>query len=205
MTPAEAEAALAAGAVPLDLRLPRVFAREHVPGAVNLQFNRADLADRAEMALPKDISIVIIAEPEAVAKAAAEILSAAGYSVGGHVDGGLKAWKAAGLPTEAIEILGVDDLKARAEMLQVLDAREGFEFRHGHVPGAALFPWTDAWTRVGEVASSKPLAVVCGDEVRSSFVASVLRRARRDVSLVVGGMADWLERGYPVDKGAATS
>jgi rhodanese-related sulfurtransferase len=205
MTPADAQAALAAGAVPLDLRLPRVFAREHVPGAVNLQFNRADLADRAEMALPRDVSVVVIAEPEAVAKAAAEILGGAGYAVKGFVDGGMKGWKAAGLPTASIEVMGVDDLKARLDGLQVLDAREGFEFRHGHVPGATLLPWTEAWARVASVASARPLAVVCGDEVRSSFVASVLRRAKHDVRLVVGGMADWLERGYPVDKGASTS
>jgi hypothetical protein len=33
-------------------------------------------------------------------------------------------------------------------------------------------------------------------------VASVLLRAGKPASLVFGGMADWLERGYPVEKTA---
>ena len=199
MTPHEVAAARDAGAVVLDMRLPRVFARAHLPGAVNLQFNRADLADRADMVLPRDQQYIVHAEPEALAGAAVAIMREAGFDIAGHLSGGLSAWRAAGLPVDTIQVIGVDDLKSSADSLVAVDARDGFEYRHGHVPGASLLPWTEAWARVGDAPSGE-LAVICGDEVRSALVASILRRNGRSVRLVVGGMVDWNERGYPVEK-----
>jgi hydroxyacylglutathione hydrolase len=199
MTPQEIRAAADAGAVVLDMRLPRVFARAHVPGAVNLQFNRADLVDRAEMVLPKDARYALHAEPEALALAAIELLRGGGFEIEGHLAGGLAAWRAAGLPVESMPVIGVDDLKDGSGALVPVDARDGFEYRHGHVPGAYLLSWTEAWA-TASAAPQRPLAVICGDEVRSALVASILQRHGRDVRLVTGGMVDWNERGYPVER-----
>jgi hydroxyacylglutathione hydrolase len=203
MIPQDVAAARDGGAVLLDMRLPRVFARAHVPGAINLQFNRADLADRAEMVLPRDQRYVVHVEPEALSGAAIDLLRGAGFDVIGSLTGGLSAWRSAGLPVESIPVIGVDDLKAGPEGLVAIDARDGYEYRHGHVPGAALLPWTEAWARAGEAPAGE-LAVICGDEVRSALVASILRRHGRSVRLVVGGMVDWNERGYPVEKQGST-
>ena len=96
-------------------------------------------------------------------------------------------------------MIGVDDLRSAGADFQPVDARDPYEFKYGHVPGATLLPWTDAWKQVDD-APSGVLAVICGDEVRSSLVASILQRAGRDVRLVAGGMVDWNERGYPVEK-----
>jgi hydroxyacylglutathione hydrolase len=203
VTPAEVQAAVGGGAVVLDMRLPRIFAREHVAGAVNVQFNRADLVDRMEMVFPKEARFVVHAEPEAIAKLAVELLRHGGFQVEGYLQGGLKAWKDAQLPTARLEVLGVDDVQGRLHELQVVDAREPFEYRHGHVPGARLLPWTLAWTNAETFLAERPMAVICGDEVRSALVASILARTRGDVRLVTGGMVDWNERGFPVQKGDA--
>lgn len=197
----EVRRALDAGAVPLDLRVPRRFAEAHLPGAINLQFNRADLADRAEMLLPTGQRYVVHAEPEPIAKLAATLLADAGFRVEGHLEGGLAAWTAAGGGVVRLPTLEVDDLHGRLDTLQVLDVREGFEYRHGHIAGALNLPWTESWERADEVREGRPLAVVCGDEVRSAAAASVLERAGLAPTLVVGGMVGWLERGYPTVKG----
>lgn len=200
MTPDEVAAAVAAGAVVLDLRAPRPFAREHLPGAVTMQFNRADLADRAELVLPRDVPLVIHAEPEPIARVASELLAGAGFRVAGRLDGGLAAWKAAGRPTVELPLLDVDELREQLDALEVLDVREPFEFRHGHIPGARLLPSGEAWSRLEELPAGRLIAVVCGDQTRSAAVASMLQRAGRDVRLVMGGMVDWLERGYPIER-----
>jgi rhodanese-related sulfurtransferase len=96
-----------------------------------------------------------------------------------------------------------DELKASLDDYTVVDAREGFEHRHAHIPGAMLLPPGDAWERADELATETPLAVVCGDQTRSAYVASVLRPSGRDAVLVMGGMVDWLERGYRVEKQSA--
>jgi hydroxyacylglutathione hydrolase len=199
MTAHDVSAAQAGGAVVLDMRLPRVFAKGHVPGAVNLQFNRADLADRAEMVLPRDRRYIVHAEPDAIARAAVDLLREAGFSIEGHLEGGLGAWKTAAMPLASIPVLSVEQLRDDGGLIPV-DARDPFEYKHGHVPRAVLLPWTEAWRRAA-TAPSGALAVICGDEVRSALVASILRREGRDVRLVVGGMVDWNERGYPVEKG----
>ena len=200
MTPEEVKQAVADGALVLDLRSPRPFATGHVPGAVTMQFNRADLADRAELVLPKELPLVVHAEPEPIATTATELLREAGYDVRGHLEGGLAAWKAAGEPVGELPLIDVDELKEHGGDYLVLDVREGFEFRHGHVAGAQLLPSGEAWGRVDEVPADRPIAVVCGDQTRSAAVASMLLRAGRDARLVMGGMVDWIERGYPVEK-----
>jgi hydroxyacylglutathione hydrolase len=201
MTPAEVHERIGDGAVVLDMRPPKPFAADHLPGAVNIQFNRADLADRAEMAFRKDVAAIVHAEPEPIAKAAVEILTQAGFTVAGHLEGGLKAWKAAALPTVSLPLVDVDQLNGHLAEFDVLDVRERYEYKHGHVPGARLLPWTEAWERAAAETGDRPLAVICGDQVRSAWTASVLQRAGRPVTLVMGGMADWTERGYPVEKG----
>ena len=199
MTPQEVRAAMEDGAVVLDMRPPKPFSNEHIKGAVNIQFNRADLADRAEMSLPQDRTYIVHAEPEPIAKVALKILSDAGFSVAGFVEGGLKAWKSSDLPTEPLPLLDVDQLKEGLDNYRVMDNRERFEFRYSHVPGSECLEWTEDWAEIEAVNDEKPLALICGDQVRSSYVASILQRAGKDAYLVFGGMVDWLERGYPVD------
>jgi hydroxyacylglutathione hydrolase len=81
----------------------------------------------------------------------------------------------------------------------VLDAREPFEYRYGHVPGAESFPWTDAWQQSSIRPRGGPLACYCATQVRSSLTASVLRRHGHDATIVMGGMTDWTDRGFPVE------
>jgi hydroxyacylglutathione hydrolase len=200
MNAAQVSAAITAGAIVLDLRPPHIFAAGYLPGAINLQFNRADLADRATMALPKTLKWIVHAEPQPVARVAAIILEEAGFTVAGYMEGGLEAWRAAGLPVETPRAIDVTTLRDNLNSYRVLDAREPFEYRHGHVPGAASLPWTQAWQRAGEVSASGPLAVYCGTQVRSSLTASVLRRHGHDAAVVIGGISDWLERSYPVER-----
>ncbi|HUG41508.1 MAG TPA: rhodanese-like domain-containing protein [Longimicrobiales bacterium] len=199
MNAQEIRQAIDDGVIPLDLRTPRPFAERHLPGAVNLQFNRADLADRAEMLLPPGHRYVVHAEPEPIARIAAKILADAGFEVLGHLEGGLAAWEGAGLPTESLEVLDVDELHRRTDEFQVVDVREGFEFRHSRIPGAASAPWTETWEAKDGLSRDRPLAIVCGDEVRSAAAASILKRTGFRPALVLGGMIDWLERGYPIE------
>lgn len=202
MSPQDVKQAVAEGALVLDLRPPRPFAAGHLPGAVNMQFNRADLADRAELVLPKEQPLVVHAEPEPIAKVAVGILAAAGFAVRGYLEGGLSTWKEAGEDVQELPLVDVDELRERLADYLVLDVREGFEYRHAHIAGAALLPSGDAWEKADAVPADRPIAVICGDQTRSAAVASMLQRTGRDARLVMGGMVDWLERGYPVEKQA---
>lgn len=198
MGPDQVKDAVAAGAVVLDLRPPRLFAVAHVPGAVTMEFSGPDLADRAELILPHGQAIVVHGEPDASAHAALDLLRAAGFNAIGSLEGGIAAWKAAGEPVASLPLLTVDELHEHAGEYLILDAREGFEYRHAHVEGSVLLPTAEAWERAAEIESDRPIAVICDDQTRSAAVASMLQRVGRDARLVTGGIADWFERGYPV-------
>jgi rhodanese-related sulfurtransferase len=152
------------------------------------------------MALPEGVTLVVVAATDAVAGAAERILGDAGFKVEGYLQGGLDAWKRAGRDVVSIPVLNVKELRDRFEQFQVIDARERFEYKYAHIPGAILLPSLAAWEGSESLDHSRPFAVVCGDQVRSATVASMLRRAGADAYLVSGGMVDWLERDFPVEK-----
>jgi rhodanese-related sulfurtransferase len=203
MTPQEVLEAQGNGAAVLDLRTPKRFAAEHLEGAINLQFNRADLVDRAELVLPMDLPLIVHGEPEAIAKMAAKLLEEGGFNVLGHLEGGLKGWQEAGLNTVTLETIDVDTLHDNLADWHVVDSRDLFEFKYGRVPGSSILSWTEAWDGANDFEDpGKPVAVICGDEVRSSLVASMLARLGHKPALVLGGMVDWLDREYELEKGA---
>jgi rhodanese-related sulfurtransferase len=202
MTPEEVLKAQGEGAAVLDLRTPKRFATEHLEGAINLQFNRADLVDRAEMVLPEDLPLIVHGEPEAIGTMAAKLLEEGGFKVLGHLEGGLKGWKEAGYNTVTLPTVDVDTLHENLADWAVVDARDRFEFKYGRVPGSSILSWTEAWEGANDFEDpGKPVAVICGDEVRSSLVASILARLGHRPSLVMGGMVDWIDRDYEQEKG----
>lgn len=152
------------------------------------------------MVLPRDAEYIVQAELDVIGRAAVDILGDARFKVAGHLAGGLRVWEATGRPVERLPVIDVDELRAGLDRYLVIDAREGYEYRHSHIPGAVLLPSGEAWTRAEELSSDVALAVICGNQVRSSLVASILLRAGRQPVLVMGGMVDWLERAYPVEK-----
>jgi len=201
MTPEAVRAALEAGTGLIDTRPLAAFAAAHLPGALPIEFNLADLAERAEMLLPKGLTLVVHAEPERTVEASVGLLEDAGFTVAGHLEGGLQAWQAAGGATAALPLLDVDRLHAEPGRHLVLDVREPYEFRHGHIAGAEPLPSGEAWDRPVPPTGGRPVAVFCSGHGRAAFVAGLLARRGIPAALVQGGMYEWMQRGYPVVRG----
>jgi rhodanese-related sulfurtransferase len=85
-----------AGAVVLDVREPAEWAEGHIPGATLIPLG--ELARRVSE-LPDDETIVVICRSGNRSAQGRDILRAAGYEAT-SVDGGMTAWRAAGLPVE---------------------------------------------------------------------------------------------------------
>ena len=87
------------GAAPvvIDVRTPEEYASGHVPGAVNIPFDQ--VAERiAEIDAPHGVALYCMVGPRA-RKGEAALLGAGDEKVF-HLEGGLAAWQAAGLPVE---------------------------------------------------------------------------------------------------------
>jgi rhodanese-related sulfurtransferase len=98
VTPEELAEGLAADKILLiDVREPNETARERIVGALLAplsQFDPVDLPD------PNGRVVVFTCASGIRSIKAAEIAQAAGLAFDAHLAGGIKAWKAAGLPVE---------------------------------------------------------------------------------------------------------
>ncbi len=87
----------------------------------------------------------------------------------------------------------------------LLDVREPEEYcgELGHVPGSLLIPLKGLAQRADELAEhrEKPIVAVCRAGVRSTTAAAILTgMGFQHVSNLKGGMLDWNDRGFPVEK-----
>ena len=83
--------------VVIDVRSPEEYATGHIPGALNIPFDQ--VAERiSEIDAPHGVALYCMVGPRA-RKGEAALLSA-GYTSVLHLEGGLAAWQAAGLPVE---------------------------------------------------------------------------------------------------------
>jgi len=87
----------------LDCNGSASYAKGHIPGAINFETAKAELADK----LPKDKSALVVAYcggPSCGAyKAGAAAATQLGYTNVKHFSGGIKGWKAADEKLEAAE------------------------------------------------------------------------------------------------------
>lgn len=95
ITSQEAAARWEAGALLLDVREDAEWAAGHVPGATHIPLGQ--LASRVAE-LPSDQTILVICRSGNRSQEGRDILAAAGVEPVTSVDGGVKAWRDAGLP-----------------------------------------------------------------------------------------------------------
>lgn len=85
----------------VDLQTPDKYTHSHVPGAVNLPIENFT-NEYSDVLKDQTLSVILYGEFDELGKGsqAAEILSKAGFTQVGHIEGGLHGWKNAGFPTE---------------------------------------------------------------------------------------------------------
>jgi len=98
LTPEEVSQALKAGTVMIvDVREPREIEIERIPGSVYLPMSVFDPDDIPD---PNGKTVVFSCASGIRSVTASQLAQAAGLPYDAHLAGGLKAWKAAGLPVE---------------------------------------------------------------------------------------------------------
>ena len=104
--------------------------------------------------------------------------------------------------------IDVGDLKSRldaGENIGVLDVRGTDEYNGelGHIAGAYNIPLQELEGRSQELAefTERPVAIVCRTDRRSDKAAALLARLGfADVRVVRGGMVEWNDKAFPVQR-----
>jgi glyoxylase-like metal-dependent hydrolase (beta-lactamase superfamily II)/rhodanese-related sulfurtransferase len=202
-TAREAWEAVQQGACVVDLRDPGTYGEAHVPGALNVWIESPQFADRVSWFAPAGAPLILLAQgPSDLERALGGLTRVGVEPVVGFLPRGMVEWKSEDLPVETVPQLTV---YALAEWLDehkdvvIIDVREPFEWREGHVEGAVHLPMLEAARRLEAIPRERPKAVMCAGGLRSSTVISALKR--HGISHwynVTGGMTAWLKAGHPV-------
>lgn len=223
-------AALAGGSeiAVVDVRPDPLTDGGHLLRAASIRL--AELATAAPRLIPRRTCPVVVYGRDATdpdAEAAVAALTALGYTDIAVLDGGVAAWRAAGLPTydrdlaltkafgEFIEqsrrtpAITPRELRQRLDAgddLVVVDARPFGEYHAATVPGAVNVPGAELLRRIDAVVSTRETTVVitCGGRTRAIIGAQVLIDAGIDnpVLELVNGTTGWALEGLPLETNA---
>jgi rhodanese-related sulfurtransferase len=210
----------------IDAREEAVFHKRHLLMASCLPLSRLELI--APGLLPRrSAPIVVTDDGEGLAERAAARLAEGGYTDVSVLEGGVKAWEAAGLPiysgvhvpskafAEVVEHdygtpwISVEELaerQKRGENMAIFDSRSYEEYHTNTIPGSVSVPGAELVYRFQQMVPSPDTFVVvnCGGRTRSIIGAQSLIDAgvpNRVVSLKDGTMA-WHLAGLGIKAGA---
>ena len=194
IAPAELKRMLDDGEVALDVRPGEEFAAGHVPGSVNIALS-GQFASWAGTVLGLTAHPVLIAASgEQVEEARLRMARVGIEALDGYLQGGLAAWKQAGLPVATLAQMNVAELDARLRSgkVQVLDVRREPEWEAAHIEGATWWPLDNFRVSPPELDHEVPIAVHCKGGYRSMIACSLLQRAGfRNVINLTGGFDAW--------------
>ena len=151
------------GVFALDVRANADFAAAHVPGSVNIALS-GQFASWAGTVMGLSARPVLVADtPEQYAEARLRLARVGIEDPRGFLQGGVAAWKRAGLPVGQVLQMTVEELHDRLgrNHLQVLDVRREGEWSTGHIEGAAWWPLDNFKVAPPEIDAAYPLAVHC--------------------------------------------
>jgi hydroxyacylglutathione hydrolase len=189
-------AASKAEAVVLDVRDKDAYAEGHGQGAIAIPF-RDSFPTWAGWLVPSGSSLLFVLDGVPLDDVVDACLLVGLERFGGYLDGGIDAWREAGLPVRSLPGIVSEDAVPWLEMgAQPLDVREPDELERGKVAGAFAVPLGDLPQATSGLPAGRPLLVYCASGMRSTTAASILERA--EVGPVVnlkGGYGAWQEVG----------
>lgn len=206
-TPQQVRAQMQQGIPLVDGRARDAFAREHIPGSINIELD-SSFSTYVGWLLPFNTPLMILIEDEEGRREAVVQLIRIGYEqTQGYLEGGIAGWKVAALPVEHFERIDLDTLHQRWEQhsrMTIIDVRRDDEWQEGHIPDALHFHLGELPQHLDDVPRDTPLAIVCRTGHRAEIAASMLAATGREVIAVQGGVPDWIARGWPASTEAAT-
>jgi len=205
LSPAQVKDWVDGGRAVLDVRPARAFVEAHIPGAYGIALS-APIVTWAGWLIPFGTPLVLVSRgAEEHAEAVRQLIRIGYDDLRGYLDGGMGAWRSAGLPVERVPTVTATDLHARLAVGPapvVLDVRSDGEWEDGHIPGAihienGRLPYDDL-----TLPKDGPVVVHCGMRNRAAAGVSVLaRRGYRNLMVMDGGFTAWDQSKFEVERG----
>lgn len=204
-SPYEFQQLMDSGHIVVDTRDQLPFAAAHLPGAFGLALE-GNFATFAGWVLPADKPLLLVLESHNDLARALRGLHSVGLDlVEGYLEGDMNAWAASGLRTAHMESISIMELQERLDKdeLILVDARLQSEWDELHIANSIHAPAPDVRSRYGEWLGDKPVAFICTTGSRSLLACSLMLKYSPTTMVinVIGGIAAWVQAGYPTVTG----
>jgi rhodanese-related sulfurtransferase len=105
----------------------------------------------------------------------------------------------------ALQTIEADRLKTvldRGQRVVIVDVRSPDEFKQGHIPGARSLSLDESGDRFRELPRREPVVLYCACPISEIGPAYQFMRYSgfTNVFVLHGGLAEWLARGYALEK-----
>jgi len=186
LDPAGFEAlATQAGAIVLDVRDRESYAAGHIPRSIFIGID-GGFAPWVGALIADVHQPILLVAPKGREEEVITRLARVGFDQTlGYLDGGYEAWRAAGMPTDTVDVVEADQVD---ESEAVYDVRKPSEYEAGHLKAAHSAPLATLNKHIAVLPKGEDFKVHCQSGYRSMIASSILKsRGIHNFSDVRGG------------------
>ncbi len=192
-------------ALVLDVRTKDEFAEAHIPGSIFIGLDGSFAPWVGELIVDVRQKLLLVV-PEGRAEEAVKRLARVGFDhTLGYLQGGISAWREAGMELDQVERTTADELKSLLETDAVVDCRKPGEYAAGHLAETPNLPLGQIGENWKDYPLDQPIHVHCRSGYRSMVAVSILKsRGLHHVKDVAGGYIALEKAGIPMVVEAST-
>jgi hydroxyacylglutathione hydrolase len=176
----------------IDTRNKYDFAKEHLPGSVNIQGNNS-FATWCGWILSYDEQFILVASQSQMDDLTRKLMRIGLDNIYGFVEDvtGL------GIETKSNEVIDIEEFAAciGKENVQIVDVRGESEYKSGHVKGADNVFVGTLERNLDKIDTGKEVVIHCQSGDRSAIAQSLLEKHGIKVKNYSAGMKEWNEKG----------
>lgn len=200
LNPDQFERIRAQGATVIDTRDTASFGGFHIPGAINIGFEK-QMANWIGMVVdPSDNLLLVVDDREKYDQMTTELHRIGYDNIFGYLAGGMSAWISHGMPIDSLSPISAQSLKQQLDNQKyghVVDVRTPDERAQGYIEGSNHVTMTDILSESLNMPKDDEVILVCGTGYRANIVASRLKQdGFSHVHSLAGGLTAWQHAGY---------
>lgn len=202
LTPNQFEEMMNDGAVVIDTRDSAAYGGAHIPGSVNIGFEK-QLANWVGMVVEPDSDILLVVDDQDAYDRMGTELHRIGYDrIFGYLAGGVQAWLMSGRPVDQLEQTSPQQLQRLLgpNAPLIVDVRTPDEWNSARIHQAVHMPLADILAgKIPEAGKDSDIVLQCGSGYRSNIAGSILKqKGFTQVKSLAGGIFAWSNANLPV-------
>jgi glyoxylase-like metal-dependent hydrolase (beta-lactamase superfamily II)/rhodanese-related sulfurtransferase len=186
------------GAVVLDTRDAKDFAKGFIPNSINIGVDGSFASWVGTLVKDVKQEILLVTDPGREEEVITRLARVGFDNVLGYLEGGFNAWKNDGQEVDTIDTVTVSELAKKMESgdINILDVRRASEYNSEHLVGAKNVPLDYINQNMSEVDKDKTWYVHCRSGYRAMVFCSIMRaRGYNNLIDVAGAFSEMKENG----------